>query len=717
MILDDLLHCINHVQDFYDEAYSTIWKEFLGFSLSSHLLEQNNWQLGDLQELCFHLGAYAQFLAALEKLRWYGTVNSQGFKRLLQKLNSLPVGKDYATALDDVTTKLSEAQFSSQAKVVHDMGRVQTSISRITDTLSRNLFASQRSLILDHFMQHTCHDLEDSDLIYRAIQNDDVQVLERSIQNNRESVVTDQLITERFLLTLIELSIIHESIECLQWLILLVERLRGHEFIATNYLPLTVVRIIVKTGQQRMLTSTSSPVLNCDGQLDNFTQRNNGTQLLKHFLTRFSIETQTLCMRDPAMDHSPIYYAAQYGLLDICQLLLEYIQGGESDNRLLYSESILLEDDLGTSPLKLAISCGFKEVTDCLLGFLTRNQCLSSGSWDLVLGSLLTVAAISSPGSAEQLLAAKPDVNYRNAHGETALYIAARSGTVEMANKLLICGANVEIAERTRGWTPLMVASVEGHISVVELLLQAGAVPSKQDHLGWTALDHAAYRGHITLSRKIKQLISDTSSSLAPSPLMAQPCPIQHDIKKGNESVILVNPGSLDSKKKSAFIDLYQTTNGTTAISQIGLRVEVSLLTEHGPKHEVNLPILEDMTNNPWRFYTANPSSAKLLFKLQRETVTADEVRMYDHVGSAVALLENLKQGLGPSRESLIRDYTIPMYSSTNHESIGTVTFSFLVVKPFAQPKRRLPARNALWKEGGRTRVVGHRGTLLEAFV
>ncbi|RJE21703.1 phosphodiesterase gde1 [Aspergillus sclerotialis] len=709
-ILDDLLRGIDHVEAFYEKAYSAVWNEALSFSSSTSLFEQNKWQFGDVEELRFHLGAFLQLRAALEKLRWYGTVNSQGFKRLFQKLNSFPADQAYATVIDDVTIKLREAQFSCQAKVIHDMGCVQTSITRITETLSRNLFTSRRSLILDHFMQHTCQNLEDSDVIYQAIQNDDARLLEPPIRKYREAAETDKSATERFLLTLIELSIIHESMECLESLLLLLESINGPEVIARNYLPLTVVRIIVKTGQQMMLTDTSSPVLSCDAQVNKFIQRNNGTQLLRRLLTRFSTKMQTLFTRDPVTNHPPIYYAAQYGLLDICQLLLECMQDEKPDNILLCSESILLEDDLGNSPLKVAISCGFKEVTDYLLGFLTRNQCLNSGSWDLVSGDLLAVAINTSSGCAEQLLAAKPDVNYQNGHGETALYTAARSGNVEIANKLLICGANVEIAERNRGWTPLIVASVEGHISVVELLLQAGAVPSKHDHLGWTALDHAAYRGHITLSRKIKQLVSHTTQSLAPSPLVAQPCPTQYATKTGNESVILVNPGSLDTKRKLTFIDLYQTSNGTTAVSQIGLRVEILLLTEHSPKYEVDLPILEDMTNNAWRFYTTNSSSAKLLFKLQRETVTANEARMEDHIGSAVALLDNLKQGLGPSRESLIRDYTIPIYSTASHDSIGTVTFSFLVVKPFAQTKRRLPARNTLWKEGERTKVVGHRG-------
>lgn len=401
------------------------------------------------------------------------------------------------TALDNVRSKLSKAQFSCQTKVIHDMECPQSSITTIRDILSHDLFSSQRSLILDHFMQqHTCHDLEDPDVIYRAIQDDNVLVLESSIRSYRESAVTDKSATESFLLVLIKLSIIHESIECLRWLILLLESIHGHESIAKNYLPLVVIEIIVKIGQQRMLTDASNSVSNGNGQLNNGIQRNNGPQLLRRFLARFNINMETLLTRDPVTNHSPIYYVAKYGLLDMCQFLLEDMQDGKPDNRLLFSESILLEDNLGDSPLRLTISCGFEEVTSYPLDFLTRNKCLKSDIWELVSGSLLSVAISISSRSSEQLLAAKPDVNYRNAHGETALYIAARSGSVEIADKLLICGANVEMAERSRGWTPLIITSVEGHISVVELILQAGAVLSNLDYRGWTALDHAAFVRH-----------------------------------------------------------------------------------------------------------------------------------------------------------------------------------------------------------------------------
>lgn len=283
-----------------------------------------------------------------------------------------------------------------------------------------------------------------------------------------------------------------------------------------------------------MLTDTSNPVSNYNGQLDNCMQGNDSLQLLKCFLSRFSINMDILSTRDPVTNHSSIYYVTQHGLLDMFQSLWNsYRTGNLTTDTFFFSKSALLEDDLGNSPLKLAVSCGFEEATGYLLDFLARNQCLESGSWELVSASLLAVAISINSGSSEQLLTTKPDINYQNVLGETALYTAARSDAVEIANKLLICKANVEMAERTRRWTPLIIASDE--------------------------------------------------------------------------------------------------------------------------------PILEDMTNNPWHFRTTTPSNANLLFNLHHETVTADEVRNDNHIGSAVALLDSLKQGLGPARESLIRDHTIPI--------------------------------------------------------
>jgi glycerophosphodiester phosphodiesterase len=54
---------------------------------------------------------------------------------------------------------------------------------------------------------------------------------------------------------------------------------------------------------------------------------------------------------------------------------------------------------------------------------------------------------------------------------------------------------DLNLPENGYGWTPLIVACVQGNQSVVKILLDAGADQSLCDAFSWTARDHTAFRG------------------------------------------------------------------------------------------------------------------------------------------------------------------------------------------------------------------------------
>ncbi|KAL3456696.1 ankyrin repeat-containing domain protein [Aspergillus heterothallicus] len=574
------------------------------------------------------------------------------------------------------------------------MKRVKTAITRITDILPGSCFSSERSLLFSHILQQPYQSVQDSDAIYRAIQADNPRELETPVQRYTEKALARKSDLENFVLVLIQLSAIHDAIDCTEWLMAFLQTNFGAELVAKTSLPLVLVRRLVQIGQHRTFAQSfhASPLQQ---------ETDSCARLLARLLTRFGGE-HALLTGDPVSQRYPIYYVAQYGLADLCKLLLQHIQDETPSSRRLLSNSILLQDELDTSPLRLAISSSFDELARLLLDFLAHNQALKGNSWELASKSVLFTIISTNPAMLKQLLATNFNVDPQNAHGKTALYIAARAGEVEIVKRLLDCGASTKIFQATSGWTPLIVALSEGHISVVDALLCAGADPAAPDNnSGWTAIDHAAFRGHITLSRNLNELIlHDYTKGAFPSILPCPPGTGNQLTVAGSESVILINEGSLDSTKKSSFVCL----NQTSLQSQVGLHVEISLLDEQSPTHSMNLPILEGLTNKPWEFRTVNASTARVIFKLFREST--------QHIGSAVALLDNLRHGLGPARESLVRNYTIPICSPSDLGSIGTLTFSLLIVRPFVYPNasQSVPSRDALWKDGGRTKVVGHRG-------
>jgi ankyrin repeat protein len=63
-----------------------------------------------------------------------------------------------------------------------------------------------------------------------------------------------------------------------------------------------------------------------------------------------------------------------------------------------------------------------------------------------------------------------------------------------MVHQLIQGGASVNTSSKT-GWTPLMLAALEGNLEVVKSLLQAGAHPDTASQAGLTALIRAAQRG------------------------------------------------------------------------------------------------------------------------------------------------------------------------------------------------------------------------------
>jgi glycerophosphodiester phosphodiesterase len=97
-----------------------------------------------------------------------------------------------------------------------------------------------------------------------------------------------------------------------------------------------------------------------------------------------------------------------------------------------------------------------------------------------------------------------------------------------------------------------------------------------------------------------------------------------------------------------------------------------------------------------------------LVFKLYEASSNSKDPGIL--IGTAIALLDSLKEGLGAARESLIRNYTIPVLEKHSLEFMGTVTFDFLVVTPFRHPAVMSVTPHEIWKSNGLSQVVGHRG-------
>ena len=71
---------------------------------------------------------------------------------------------------------------------------------------------------------------------------------------------------------------------------------------------------------------------------------------------------------------------------------------------------------------------------------------------------------------------------------------------LRITNEYLPDIRNTDFDPSVRGWTPLFIACVEGHLNIVKLLIKAGANQHKLDCFGWTAKEHASFRGHLEIA-------------------------------------------------------------------------------------------------------------------------------------------------------------------------------------------------------------------------
>lgn len=106
-----------------------------------------------------------------------------------------------------------------------------------------------------------------------------------------------------------------------------------------------------------------------------------------------------------------------------------------------------------------------------------------------------------------RLLAAGADPYAPTGRGWTALHLASWSGRAQICAVLVDAGVPVDVAAMTpgacEGCTPLQLAVAQGHGAVAEVLIKAGAEPSRRDDAGWTPLHQAAERGDLPMVKRL----------------------------------------------------------------------------------------------------------------------------------------------------------------------------------------------------------------------
>lgn len=733
---------MDKVETFYLEKHAIILRmaslvyESYGTSLS--LFDVVNLNQADPHEIGDLLGCSVEVLDGLERLQRFGKANRDGFRYIFRKIDKVRLPSN--PHLQEGNSKLLNSQFASQRRCLEDLER----INKCIVDLSRARVESQSSsthvsLFLHSFRARFYSSFLSPNAAYLAILEDDISALDYVLREQYHKGEGPTPSYNMFLIAMLQFSVLRGSKNCVEKLLSLTGSLTNmnlHDGVnCFHCLPISVGRRLVIKDQQRQRLRL----------LESIESLENNRSLLAYILSRLSTSQHGALEQKDSFGRLPLHYAAMYGLLEMAQTYLKCMQTQRQFSGSAAADAVLLQDSEGYTPLHLGVLGGYPSITKLLLEVYEegddRDEKVKDRKLQTVLGPLLRIALLSdSIEIAQILIAHRVNINHQGLCGETAIYTAAKNGRVNYVKALIELSSShsidFDLRESVRGWTPLFIACVEGHLPVIKLLLDAGANPRVYDFSGWTVKEHAVFRGHMRIaswltkftpaeldfpfnnvksvavveflgpgSNGVTQGKYDKKSSLMP------PRASSHQFQTNKaESQILFTLGPSNTRTSLKAVELSTCLPGHpyAAHPETGYSLEIGVIGATGSKQVIQLPMLEDMTNAPWVFRANDLGNVKIVFDVFR--ITNYSGRDNAFVGSGVALLHSLKEALRLKHESLKRDYTVPILEKATLKLIGSVTFSVLVATPFPHPTVNPIATRGFWKNEGPIQVVGHRG-------
>ena len=420
-----------------------------------------------------------------------------------------------------------------------------------------------------------------------------------------------------------------------------------------------------------------------------------------------------------SLGRTPLHYAAIHGIRDSCLSMLKVVD----------SKACLEPDMTGDTPLLLAVCSGHGSIVEIFVSALQQQESRMESISDEYLGQLLVIAI-----NQERLEVSKTlinigrGLNYPGKRNRTALYVAACRGQVEIVRELRKASVDLDIVEKTRLWTPLIAASVQGHLGVVEELVAGAANVNLLDRRQWSAIDHAAYRGY----PKIVEALEKHQEKRSAVSVATTPEAVKGQSSQGNQfptliatkedagggaatsfplSHVYVNLGSFNLFRTGKAIDIepYLAELSPQQLPESTILLEISGF-GCSESYRVQLPILEDLSNSPWHFSVSNPDDFGVTFKIFRQTY--DSNFKTELLCAGIALLSAFGEGLGPDLDTVSRDHDIPLLGP-HGDHMGSLTFSFVLARPLPE-YLKLPPEQRMCSLCP-TELGGHRGMFISS--
>lgn len=715
------------------------------------------------------MGALLELRGQLRKLQWYGEVNRRGFVKITKKLDKkIPrvcTQQRYLSSKVDPRPFANNSCLSQNLRAINDWLSSLGEAKTFDDTGSINSVASLRRV-----SSRAILDLPPGllDTVDQAIRNDDASILSELLIQANTNEDEENPAFQQLLLNLLQRSISCRSKDCIDKLLPQIDILEEENDINKRN---CIHRLVITIGRSKtnQTYQTQSSLLQLPSEAKNFivpaespiflprpcttteqesiqllSKNDESVRILSYLLDRLQPRQRPALQARDSYGRLPLHYAAQYGFVVICQVVIKHMQDWDQFDVSQGIDSPNWQDAEGYAPLHLSVIGEHPLTTQALLQAENwqgeTDEKINSRKSISKSGAVLALATKSNSVAIVKLLVnAGVDVNYQDEQGETALHVAARFGHQECAKALLEASSHqkvqVDIPEKTFAWTPLFVSCVDGHLPIVELLIAAGADADRTDLSGWTAKEHAALRGHMDIANRLA-VVTPVPSSPASGSLSARSSSPSYasslEERKSNtsakdnmlhrsepvktfghryltkETMILVSLGSMDTRTNipAVSLDAIPFSDAHSTQLDTALSVVVSASGATGDPTVVDLPVQENVCTDPITFMTMDATKVKVLFDIV-PTYAGAKDRV---VGRGVALLSSIKPSVGSKRITLQGDVRVPIIAATTLEVIGSVNFNFLIVTPFTHPNMTITEQHTYWKSITSTMVIGHRG-------
>jgi cytohesin len=200
---------------------------------------------------------------------------------------------------------------------------------------------------------------------------------------------------------------------------------------------------------------------------------------------------------------TPLHRAAEQNAVDVAKILVAHGAELNARDEAQVHENVSC-DGCGLSPIrgarwKCSVCADYDLCDVCHSQFHATGQYHTHGHefnlWQGLETPLHRAAQFNAVDVAKVLVAHGVELNARDEDGWSPLMIAALNGHKESITAMLQGGAAVDAKDKD-GWSPLMIAAENRHKESTTALLQGGAAVDTKLENGCTALYTAAQNGH-----------------------------------------------------------------------------------------------------------------------------------------------------------------------------------------------------------------------------